>query len=1679
MREVDARYFERIDERLEDALSVAETARAQGKDPSQEVEIPVAEDMADRVENLLGIPRVAERVRSLEVKGYGREAAVLELARDFAEGRVGDYDTREGKIEGAVRTAVALLTEGVVAAPIEGIDRVELAFNDDGSEFVRVFYAGPIRSAGGTAQALSVLVADYVRALLGIEGYKPREDEIERYAEEIDLYDDDVGLQYSPSASEIKYIARHCPVMLDGESTGGEEVSGYRDLERVGTNTARGGMCLVLAEGIALKAPKIKRYTRQLEEIDWPWLEDLIDGSIPGQDPEPATNGVTQTDEGAAEAPSPEPQTPDSSDDEDRLEPDGKYLRDLIAGRPVFAHPSEPGGFRLRYGRARNHGFATAGVHPATMHIVDDFLATGTQLKIERPGKAAGVVPVDTIEGPTVKLASGEVRPIDDPETALELRNGVVEILDLGEYLVNYGEFVENNHPLAPASYVVEWWRQEFAAAGADLQALEDAPEIDLAQPTPSTALKWADTYDAPLHPAYTYLWHDLDVEAYEALVDAVSDGTVAEDGLQLANTEAVTEALETLLVPHHQGETVTIEDWRPLIRSLGFDETLTRNWERLSASARESADALAAVNEVAPFTVRERAPTRVGSRMGRPEKSEVREMNPAVHGLFPIGEAGGDQRDVGAAAKHTDDMQDTPGQVEVDIGRRRCPNCGTEGFRPACPECGAHTEPEYHCRDCGTAMEPAGSGRLSCPRCDGEGTSVDSRTIDVRGAYQDALDTMGERENAFEILKGVKGLMSRTKTPEPLEKGVLRAVHGVSTFKDGTVRYDMTDLPVTSLRPAELDVSVEQFRALGYERDVNGEPLEYDDQLVALRAQDIVLSSGAAQHLMQVADFVDDLLERFYGLDPFYGVDERADLVGELVFGLAPHTSAAVVGRIVGFTDAAVGYAHPYFHAAKRRNCFHPETKVWYRDETGKWRYERIERLVEDRLDPDVAREDDFGALVQDLDGGVFVPSIDHAGTESVQPVNALSKHPSPDHLVQIRSRSGREIEVTPDHEVHVFDGEALIAKRASAVQEGDALVLPSHLDVVKGSSVALEIDLLEAFIGTDEIENMRLMVKGLAKDALYDLFSESLGAAWEGQFHPLQSTADYLGLTKKRLSNYLYRKSIPVSLLREFFDSVDELLDWVPNDVSLGLRRDRTEINRFVEINRRVATLLGYYAAEGFTRLQDTAKGVVNQTTICGTEDQARAFFAEILSEEFGTDPYEENRAKVTASGRLIRVCFDTIFDAGVSARTKRVPQCVFDAPEEIVAAYLSGYFSGDGYVHSNGLSISAVTISRELKEDIVALLTRLGITARVSTPEQTPLHEKFPDFYDDDDPSVTSQSYVMTLFSQDAMRYAEAVGFHLDRKADRLHRQASEVTPQKRRAFDGGGGDYLTERVTSVEFVESEVDYTYCLAVNETHSLIANDLSVKQCDGDEDCVMLLMDGLLNFSQSYLPDRRGGRMDAALVMSSRIDPTEIDDEAHNMDTVDAYPLEFYEATRELADPSDVEIQLAGDLVETEDAYAGFAHTHDTSDIALGPALSAYKTLESMTDKLDAQLELARKLAGVDETDVAERIIEYHFLPDLLGNLRAFSRQETRCLDCGTKYRRMPLTGTCRECGGNVNLTVHEGSVSKYLETAIEIADAYGAREYTVQRLQLLERTIESVFENDKDRPSTLGEFM
>ena len=304
--------------------------------------------------------------------------------------------------------------------------------NFDGTKYIGVYFAGPIRSAGGTAAALAVLLGDKIRQAIGIDRFKPIDDEIERYVEEVELYESEVtNLQYSPTPEEVRFAANNIPVEVTGEQTDQVEVS-HRDLERVETNSIRGGALLAMVEGVIQKSKKIHKISKKLG-LDWEWLTEY---SKPKKD---------------------DSSSDDSGDSDIVSEP--KYIQDIIGGRPILGYPSEKGGFRLRYGRSRNTGLATMGVHPATMALLE-FLAVGTQLKIEYPGKGNCVVPVDSIEGPTVKLKNGDVLYLDSVKKAREVKKDVTEILFLGDMLVAFGEFLRNNQPLYPSGWVEEWWIQ-------------------------------------------------------------------------------------------------------------------------------------------------------------------------------------------------------------------------------------------------------------------------------------------------------------------------------------------------------------------------------------------------------------------------------------------------------------------------------------------------------------------------------------------------------------------------------------------------------------------------------------------------------------------------------------------------------------------------------------------------------------------------------------------------------------------------------------------------------------------------------------------------------------------------------------------------------------------------------------------------------------------------------------------------------------------------------------------------------------------------------------------------------------------------------------------------------------------------------------------------------------------
>ncbi len=1086
-------YFARLEEEARKCYDITSRARITGIDTEEKVEIPLAEDMAARVEELLSdynVKGIAAKIRKL-AENYNREELSLIIAKEIANEGSG---TKLELLERAVRVGLAILTEGILVAPLEGIAGVKISAEGGTGSYVTLYFSGPIRSAGGTGQAMSVLIADVVRRELGIGRYVPTEEEVERFKEEIPLYKQTQHLQYLPSPEETEIIVMNCPVCIDGEGTEDVEVAGYRDLPRTGTNRLRGGACIVIADGLCQKASKIMKHVGNLKLDGWNFLEKI-------------TGKATDIDDG-----------------EVRIAPNEKYVKDMVAGRPIFCHPSRIGGFRLRYGRTRTTGLSAVAINPATMFVLDSFIAIGTQIKLERPGKAGAVTPCTEAEGPIVLMKNGDVVQLNTTHEALDSLKEVKEIIDIGEIVIPFGEFLENNHPLVPAGYSLEWHRALLR------NRLGKLPP-NWREQSWEEALATSIRHNVPLHPAYNLFWSDLTMEELFRLIEYVSgSGIFLNDELHLPLTSEKS-LLEKLGALHRiKGKEIIIEKYaKPLLLCLGL-EPAEGTLRRIRQPGLFS-NAIETVSYLAGIRIMPRAITRIGSRMARPEKAAERKMKPSPHVLFPLGHEGGMQRLFSTAAQK--------GEFSVEMNQRICPSCGSTTFLSLC-RCGAHTY--------------------------SRGKSATFR-VNIRSVLEDAAGRIGE--SRYSDMKGVQGLISAARTPEPVEKGILRAKHGVNVFRDGTVRFDMTDVPLTHFRPAEIGLSVERAKKLGYTMDAEGRELASSNQLCELMVQDIVPSVKFADYMKRVADFVDDELVRLYGQQPYYKLNSKWDLIGQLAVGLAPHTSGGILCRIIGFTETNAGYGHPFFHAAKRRNA------------------------------------------------------------------------------------------------------------------------------------------------------------------------------------------------------------------------------------------------------------------------------------------------------------------------------------------------------------------------------------------------------------------------------------------------------------------------------------------------------------------------------DGDEDSVILLMDAILNFSRSYLPETRGGLMDAPLVLSLRIDPNEIDKEAHNIDLLKEYPLEFFEATERFARPKEVEaiMDTVGPRIFSERQYEGFGFTNDTADISEGPRGSVYSTLETMEDKLWAQLELARKIRAVDAGDVAYRVITKHFLPDMIGNLKSFSAQELRCTKCGSKYRRMPLRGKCY-CGHELTLTVHEASVKKYLELTKEIVRRFDLPQYTVQRIELIESSMKSLFESDSVRTLKLTEF-
>ena len=835
-------------------------------DSSGIIEPKIAFDLADRVAKMHEID-IADPLReTLSVNG--KELSALILAKQIALGKYCLPDaTMEDKLDLAVRVGLAIITEGVTIAPLQGISEIKIKKNKDGTDYLSVSIAGPMRSAGGTESAVTLLIADHVRKIAGLSKFQANsfDDETGRFVEELRIYEREASsFQFHILDEDIEHVIANLPVELAGVDTDPFEVVNHKSMTRIQTDRVRGGALRVLNDGLIGRSKKLLKRIELYKLDGWEWLNDLKGAVQAGDNQEDAA---------------------------------AKRMREVITGRSVLSMPNKLGGFRLRYGRACNTGFAAVGIHPVIAEILDHTVAVGTQIKIDIPGKGATVAFVDSIDTPTVRLNGGNVVKIRDVKHGLEIKGEIEKILHLGDILISFGDFLENNAQLVPSGYVEEFWIEELKQKIEKDKSIDPRLTLFLDRiPTVDEALQISLDCNIPLHPHYLYFWDKLSSDDFAILLKPNSATEILVEYPMQAK-----HALEDLGTPHkiQNDSTIILERQeakiffsllfgkkKPVVSDLSVPQILT---------------------EASGIQINNKFSTSIGVRIGRPEKAAARQMKPATHTLFPVGEKGGPTRDLLKASKTENFF--------TNIFNRHCNKCDQPSIGIKCCICGTKTSTTYRCSNCRDTLEEP-----FCKKCKRKASSYSHKEFPLKKRLFLAQEKMGLR--AKEPFKGVKELISQDKIVEPLEKGLVRQIFDLTTFKDGTVRFDATNSPLTQFKPSWIGTSVAKLKELGYLHDIDGNPFESTDQILELRMQDVIIPYESGNYLVSACKYIDVLLQKFYGKTPFYNVKNSEELLGHLIIGLAPHTSVGIVGRIIGYTETHVCFGTPNWHSAKRRDA-------------------------------------------------------------------------------------------------------------------------------------------------------------------------------------------------------------------------------------------------------------------------------------------------------------------------------------------------------------------------------------------------------------------------------------------------------------------------------------------------------------------------------------------------------------------------------------------------------------------------------------------------------------------------------------------------------------------------------------------------------------------------------------
>lgn len=280
---------------------------------------------------------------------------------------------------------------------------------------------------------------------------------------------------------------------------------------------------------------------------------------------------------------------------------------------------------------------------------------------------------------------------------------------------------------------------------------------------------------------------------------------------------------------------------------------------------------------------------------------------------------------------------------------------------------------------------------------------------------------------------------------------------------------------------------------------------------------------------------------------------------------------------------------------------------------------------------------------------------------------------------VLVVRTRTGREVKVTPEHKFMVLADGKLVRKEARELKPGDKVLVAATLPRTSG---------------------------GLRRINLIEEFKKLGGEASKVNVHGLP--AGSIPSRKHGNEAYSWAGSGTLPLNVSYKASPGEAEQLV-----LGLDAAQHGIPALLEITRELAKLVGYFVADGHYTSRDIRITAADREVLEELVDIAKK-----LGLPFSIMVGEGKAPQVAIGGGLLRLVFKHVFGIPGGAPNKRLPRQAFEFPLDLKLALLSALFNGDGSVEKEEKRLALVyaTTSKGLARDIVYLLLSLGIFPRI---------------------------------------------------------------------------------------------------------------------------------------------------------------------------------------------------------------------------------------------------------------------------------------------------------------------------------------------------------------------------